>query len=51
MIAVFPANIYMYRHPERFAIPPLVLGLRLPLQGLLILWVYAHARRGRDGAA
>ncbi|AEI68364.1 DoxX family protein [Corallococcus macrosporus] len=40
-IAVFPANLYMARHPERFRkIPPALLWLRLPLQGVLILWAW-----------
>ena len=45
LIAVFPANVYMYQHPEMFHVPPLALLLRLPLQGALILWAYAYTRR------
>lgn len=45
LIAVFPANVYMYRHPEMFSFPPLALLLRLPIQGVLILWAYAYTRR------
>ena len=37
LIAVFPANLYMYQHPEKFALPPTLLLLRLPLQVVLIL--------------
>ena len=38
-VAVFPANLYMAQHPERFRkIPRALLWLRLPLQGVLILW-------------
>jgi uncharacterized membrane protein len=44
LIAVFPANIYMYQHRELFQIPPLVLLLRLPLQVLLIAWAWVYAR-------
>ena len=41
LIAVFPANIYMATHPELYpAIPPILLWLRLPLQGLLVWWAY-----------
>ncbi|MDG3002380.1 DoxX family protein [Paludisphaera mucosa] len=47
LVAVFPANVEMYRHAERFSIPPALLLLRLPLQGLLILWAYAYTRRSR----
>jgi uncharacterized membrane protein len=45
LVAVFSANVFMYQHPERFGLPPLVLLLRLPLQGLLILWANAYTRR------
>jgi uncharacterized membrane protein len=46
LIAVFPANIYMYQHAKDFRISPLLLFLRLPLQGLLILWGFAYTRPG-----
>jgi uncharacterized membrane protein len=47
LIAVFPANIYMAQHPDH--IPGLhvahwLLWLRLPLQGVLILWVWSISR-------
>ena len=45
LIAVFPANIYMYQHPELFAVSPLVLLLRLPFQGILILWAWVYTRK------
>ncbi len=45
LIAVFPANIYMYRHADLFPIPPIALLLRLPAQGLLVLWAYAYTGR------
>ncbi|WP_165249524.1 DoxX family protein [Paludisphaera soli] len=47
LIAVFPANVFMYHHADRFAVPPALLLMRLPLQGLLILWAYAYTRPGR----
>ncbi|CAM3099695.1 DoxX family membrane protein [Corallococcus sp. ZKHCc1 1396] len=38
-VAVFPANVHMALHPEKFRkIPRALLWLRLPLQGVLILW-------------
>jgi uncharacterized membrane protein len=41
LVAVFPANINMACHPERFpAIPLWLLFFRLPLQLLLGLWVW-----------
>ena len=45
LIAVFPANIHVYRHQEMFPVPPLVHLLRLPMQGVLIVWAYAYTRR------
>ena len=54
LIAVFPANIHAYQHQELF--PPFPYSstlhlLRLPLQGVLILWAFAYTRpeRGRVG--
>jgi uncharacterized membrane protein len=44
LIAVFPANLYMYQHRELFQISPLALLLRLPLQVLLIAWAWVYAR-------
>lgn len=45
LIAVFPANIYMALHPEQFQwASPVNLWLRLPLQGVLIVWAYWYAR-------
>ena len=48
LLAVFPANVNMALNAERFrAIPEALLWLRLPLQPLLIAWVWAAtARRG-----
>jgi uncharacterized membrane protein len=45
LIAVFPANIHMYQHPELFPYPPTALLIRLPMQGLLILWAHAYTRK------
>lgn len=40
-IAVFPANLHMALHPERFAaIPEAALWARLPLQAVLIAWIW-----------
>ena len=48
LIAVFPANVHMALQPEELpGVPPLLLWLRLPLQALLIGWVWsATLRRG-----
>src|SRR5580704_17449132 len=43
LIAVFPANIYMARHPDSITglhVAHWLLWLRLPLQGVLILWAW-----------
>lgn len=41
LAAVFPANVHMALHPERFArIPRWALYARLPLQPLMMLWVW-----------
>jgi len=45
LIAVFPANIYVYQHPEILPAPPILHLLRLPLQGVFILWAWWHTRR------
>jgi uncharacterized membrane protein len=45
LVAVFPANIFLYQHQELLPLPPIVHLLRLPMQGLLILWAYAYTTR------
>ncbi|MFB6232360.1 MAG: hypothetical protein ABEL04_14520 [Salinibacter sp.] len=41
LLAVFPANVHMALHPTDFArIPAWALYLRLPLQFILIGWIY-----------
>lgn len=41
LIAIFPANLHMALHAARYPrIPAPLLWLRLPLQGLLIAWVW-----------
>ena len=46
LIAVFPANIYMFQQgPERYHTSNLILLLRLPLQFVLIAWAAVYARR------
>ena len=44
LIAVFPANIYVYQHQEVLPAPPWLHVLRLPLQGVFLLWAYWHTR-------
>jgi uncharacterized membrane protein len=44
MLAVFPANIYLFQHQEILPAPPLVHLLRLPMQAFFILWAYWHTR-------
>jgi uncharacterized membrane protein len=46
LIAIFPANVEMAVHAERFRkIPRPLLWARLPLQGVLIAWVWKSAAR------
>lgn len=43
LIAVFPANLYMYSNRKAsFGIPKWILLLRLPLQIVLIIWAYQY---------
>jgi uncharacterized membrane protein len=52
LIAVFPANIYVYQHQEIIPdVPAIAHLLRLPLQGVFILWAFWYARRDRPIAA
>jgi uncharacterized membrane protein len=46
LLAIFPANVEMAVHAERFKqFPPAALWGRLPLQGLLIAWAWLTAAR------
>ena len=53
LAAVFPANVHMAGHPAEVAkrgvaadrIPPWLLYLRLPVQGLIALWVWRATTR------
>lgn len=46
LVAVFPANIYMALAHERFArtVPAWLLYTRLPLQAVLIAWIWGCQR-------
>jgi uncharacterized membrane protein len=45
LVAVFPANVHMALHPERYTkIPRAGLHARLPVQLLFIAWVRGAAR-------
>jgi uncharacterized membrane protein len=45
LLAVFPANVYMARTPERFRrIPRWALYARLPLQPLMMWWAWRATR-------
>ena len=51
LIAVFPANIYVFQHQDLLPAPPLVHLLRLPLQVVFLLWAYWITRPGtKEGA-
>ena len=49
LIAVFPANIYVYQHQELVPASPTLHFLRLPFQVGFMLWAYWHTRPD-DGA-
>ncbi len=49
LIAVFPANIYLYQHQELLPASPIVHLLRLPLQAIFLLWAYWHTRPSEAG--
>jgi len=43
LIAVFPANLHMAVNAELYPrFSPTLLWLRLPLQGILIMWAYVY---------
>jgi uncharacterized membrane protein len=44
LIAVFPANIYLYQHQDIVPATPTIHFLRLVLQGFLVLWAYAYTK-------
>ena len=48
LVAVFPANIYMWQHAAAFAIPAWVLLVRLSVQIPLIAWAWAYTRADRS---
>jgi uncharacterized membrane protein len=50
LVAVFPANWHMYRHPDRYELPggKLSLLMRLPVQLLFIAWALAAGRDSAD---
>jgi uncharacterized membrane protein len=46
LVAVFPANLEMALHPDRWPeLPELALWLRLPFQPLLLWWVWVVCLR------
>lgn len=50
LVAVYPANIYMAFHSERFGIPSWILWVRLPFQFIFAAWVWSVALRTRATA-
>jgi len=46
LIAVFPANLHMALHPDKYKqVPRMALYLRLPVQLLFIAWAWAAGRK------
>lgn len=48
LIAVFPANIHLYQNQDLMPASPLIHFLRLPLQGVFILWAFWHTRPAKN---
>ena len=45
LIAVFPANLYMYQNPSKFPdMSETALLIRMPIQLLLILWAASYRK-------
>ena len=52
LVAIFPANVHMALHPDRFPrFAPTLLWARLPLQPLAIWWVLRATRAGETPEA
>ena len=49
LVAVFPANICLYQHQDLVPASPVLHWLRLPLQGVFLLWAYWHTRSSDAG--
>ena len=50
LLAVFPANVHMAVHAKRYPrIPSWLLWIRLPLQFVLIAWVWLATVPDQDG--
>ncbi len=48
LLAVFPANLHMALNTDLFPeVSPVLLWLRLPLQGVLIAWAWRYSGRKR----
>ena len=48
LIAVFPANLWMLQHQERYPmVPAWMLWVRLPLQLPMIWWAWQYTRQDR----
>ncbi|RXM47478.1 DoxX family membrane protein [Flavobacterium sp. YO12] len=45
LIAIFPANLYMYQNKKAsFGLPKWILFVRLPLQIVLVFWAYQYTQ-------
>ena len=48
LIAVFPANLHMALHADLYPkVSPIGLWIRLPIQGVLIVWAYWFTRKSK----
>lgn len=44
LVAVFPANIYVFQNQDLLPASPMLHLLRLPMQGVMILWAWIYTR-------
>ena len=53
LLAIFPANVWMARHPERYRVPGgrTALLARLPVQAVFLAWVRAAAQSNSPRSA
>jgi uncharacterized membrane protein len=50
LVAVFPANLYVYTHQELLPAPAIAHLLRLPLQAVFIFWAFRAGALGSKPA-
>ena len=49
LIAVFPANVFLFQNQQIIPAPPFLHLLRLPMQGVFLLWAFWFTRPAKPG--